>query len=279
MISKIKSFLNQPYPEDKGVKSYLLGCFWIAVFIGLFLYIFAPFGMNKAGEMKAYYSFMFGLITFVVSFGFDLSVRYVLGIHRDTERWVFWKWMVHVLIIMILISAANYVYMWIEFDLDLSLGGFGYALMVTFLVGIIPVFFVGLLNSQRATLKNQKVAQTLNYTLQAPTGNKVNLAALDSKESFELDPARILFIEAMQNYIVVHYDNGESPDQKIIRNTLGAVENVLQGSSLQRSHRSYLVNRNRIEHVEGNAQGLRLTLSGAAHKQIPVSRKYIPNFQ
>ena len=67
--------------------------------------------MNNAGELKGYYSFMFGLITMVVSFSYDLFIRYVLKLHRDTENWVLWKWVLHALITLVLIATANYLYM------------------------------------------------------------------------------------------------------------------------------------------------------------------------
>ena len=144
---------------------------------------------------------------------------------------------------------------------------------------MIPVVFIGAINSQRVATLNQHLADELNLQLHHEPGQEINLAASDSKEAFELDPAYILFVEALQNYVVVHYQKGMSSEQKILRNTLSSVESHLHGTSVQRSHRSFLVNRNHIAHVEGNAQGLRLTLKDPSTKQIPVSRRYISNFQ
>ena len=235
--------------------------------------------MEAAGEQKAYYCFMFGLITFVVSFSYDLVARYLFGVHRDTEQWVFWKWMLNVLIILILIATGNFLFMWLEFDSQLSLKGFVGALTSTFLIGMFPVFFVGLLISHRAKLINQQVAQDITDKLQSTSDISLNLAPASSKERFELNPGDILFVESMQNYVVVYYENHQGHEQKILRSTLAAVEDVLHTTSVQRSHRSFLVNRDKIERVEGNAQGLKLSLRGVDAKKIPVSRRFIPNFQ
>ena len=101
----------------------------------------------------------------------------------------------------------------------------------------------------------------------------------NKKQSFDLDPADILYIEAMQNYVIIHYMSGKNKEQKIVRNTLSAIEEQLQESQVERTHRSYLVNRQRINSISGNAQGLKLELEGVDQKQIPVSRKYLKYFQ
>ncbi len=276
MLSKIIAYLNQPFPEDHGLRSYFLSCLWIGVFIGLFLYIFEPFGMHRAGSDKAWICTVFGIITFLVSFSFDLFLRYILKIHRDNDDWVFWKWIVSVLSVLVLIAAGNFAFMNYLGD-SFNLAGFVQALLSTFLVGFFPVFFVGYFKIGRANRINQKAAQAVKI----PESPEPVIVALgtDSKEKLQLPAEQIWFVEAMQNYVVVHYKQHEEWQQKIIRSTLSGVEAQLDQSSVKRSHRSFLVNRAKIKEVEGNAQGLKLTLDGLDHRKIPVSRKYISLFQ
>lgn len=278
-LHRYLSFLNQPYPEARGVSSFFISSLAIAIFIGLFLYLFDPFGMEGAGDKKASYSFIFGLITFVISFGFDLFIKLVLKIHRDTEGWVFWKWMVSIAVLILMIASGNYLFMWWELGFSLSLKGFVGAFIYTLVIGLFPIFFIGLLKSNRALRHNKALAESINKELVIPTSRTVSLAADSTKEAFEIDSQRILFVVAMQNYVVVHFDNGSQVEQKILRTTLNAVEEKLKGSSIERTHRSFLVNSDWITHVDGNAQGLKLSLQGLTDVQIPVSRKYLSNFQ
>ena len=277
ILDQTRVFLNQPYPECKGVLNYLFGSMTIGVFIGLFLYIFEPFGMYQAGAFKAWYCFMFGLITFIVSFGSDLFIRFVLKLHRDSEDWVFWKWMISVMVVVLLIAISNFLFMWWQSRNDFSLQAFLGMLGATCLIGIFPVFFTGMLKSRQAYKKNQLLADSLNTRLGSK--NPVNLSDWNKSKSYDLDPADILYIEAMQNYVVIHYLADDRKEQKIIRNTLAAIENQLQETQVERTHRSYLVNRNRINSISGNAQGLKLQLEGLDQKEIPVSRKYLKYFQ
>jgi len=89
----------------------------------------------------------------------------------------------------------------------------------------------------------------------------------------------ILCIEAQQNYVVIIYESEAGIKSEMIRNTLSNIAASLAGTSIIRCHRSYLVNQNRIAQITGNAQGLKLQVSGLTDKIVPVSRKYIPVFK
>ena len=276
LLRDIKGFLNKPYPECRGVLSYLRASILIGIFIGAFLFIFEPFGLWEAGDKKAWYCFMFGLITFGVSFGADLLMRYLLKLHRDDESWVFWKWMVSVMVTLIAIATANYLFMWSQERVTLSFGGFSTMLTATVLVGAFPVFFSGLMNSRRIERSNKRLAQEIRHNFDS---TKPIATGGTGQVDFEIDPSELLYVEAMQNYVVVHYHENGLNKQKIIRSTLSGIEEKLQGTSIERTHRSFLINRERIAGVSGNAQGLKLRVHGVEDKYIPVSRKYLAQFR
>ena len=277
LIRNIRGFMTQPYPECRGVINYLRTSLLVGVFIGSFLFVFEPFGMENAGADKAWYCFMYGAITFGVCFGADLIMRYLLQIHRDDESWVFWKWMLSTMIVLVAIATSNYLFMWVQEHVILSAAGFFQMLLATVLIGAFPVFFSGMMNSRRLEKSNKLLAQEIQHNFNNPTSE---LQTADkSHVNFEIDPSQLLYVEAMQNYVVVHYHESDSHKQKIIRSTLRRVEEKLRGTAVQRTHRSFLINRDRITSVSGNAQGLKLQLDGIENKYIPVSRKYIPQFR
>ncbi len=276
--NKIKSFLNQPYPEAQGVKPFFISCFWISIFIGLFLYVFEPFGMSMAGEKKAYYCFMFGLITFVISFAYELIIRYVLGIHRDNDQWVFWKWILSVMGILALIAIGNYLFVMVEFGLKLTLRGFTQVLTSTILVGFFPVFFIGFMSTRKSTRRHRDLANDISLDQVAPVEPQT-VTLIGQADSISLSIDQIRIIEAMQNYVQIQFREDSGLQNKILRSTLSAMEDQVKGTGILKCHRSFLVNRHHIQKIEGNAQGLRLTLAGLEDRKIPVSRKYIQVFR
>jgi DNA-binding LytR/AlgR family response regulator len=73
----------------------------------------------------------------------------------------------------------------------------------------------------------------------------------------------ILYVEAMQNYVVIH----TKQDQYMTLVTLKSVEERLSGEQFIRTHKSYLVAKDKITSVEGNQIFI-------AQQIIPISRHY-----
>ena len=103
--------------------------------------------------------------------------------------------------------------------------------------------------------------------------NKFILPAENNKDTFELKAESLLYIESINNYCeLVSYENNALKKQ-LIRSTLKRIESQINGSSLLRCHRAFIVNLHFVSHIDGNAQGYRISLKGA-EKIIPVSRQY-----
>ncbi len=72
----------------------------------------------------------------------------------------------------------------------------------------------------------------------------------------------IRFIEAMENYIVIHTDEA----RHITMMTMKAVESELPQEKFIRIHKSYIVNKDKIQSIEGNEVRI-------GDKKLPVSRQ------
>jgi DNA-binding LytR/AlgR family response regulator len=88
----------------------------------------------------------------------------------------------------------------------------------------------------------------------------------------------------MQNYIMLHYLEGAEYKTQMIRCTIThslLVFSEPEHSFIVRCHRSYLVNLNAVNEINGNAQGLKLSInkmpSGGC--SVPVSRSYVGDFK
>lgn len=101
-------------------------------------------------------------------------------------------------------------------------------------------------------------------TLHPHTGNPV-----------DYDKDSILYVKSEGNYCRIRYDQEGSIRTELLRISLIEIENLTFGTSIQRCHRSYLVNTEKIQRVAGNAQGYKLTLFQCKDR-VPVSRKYTP---
>ena len=109
---------------------------------------------------------------------------------------------------------------------------------------------------------------------------KIVLKSANERETLEVDPDDILLIESVGNYVeVIYQKDNDKTETTLLRSTLRRIEKQLKGFPfLFKCHRGFIVNVNRIQRANGNAQGYKLYLEGV-DKEIPVARSYLKKFR
>lgn len=279
IVKNILKRLNEPFPEDISLVNKIRSKIGIGIFVTLFLYILRPFGLTYYGNEALLICVKFGLVTVFAGVAYNLFSIYILGLKKDMSSWTLWKWIVSAIVLIIFISICNYLFMsslegWEGFSWANFLG----MVIITFIVGIFPIIFSGMIIQMNAYKRNQIKAKDMQTGLipKKTEALRVMLTDENNRNNYSFDLANLLYIEAMQNYVSVYHLTTGKIEKTIFRNTVKRIEVQVAKSPLIRCHRSFLVNTNLIEKVVGNAQGLRLTLKGLEDRTIPVSRKYIP---
>ena len=279
MPSKLQKLFTQPYPEEEGLIAYLKGSVGVGLLIFGILYFLRPLGIDKLEPHVMEYSAYAGLVTFAVSLLFDLFVFYILKIDRDKPTWTFAKWLLSAFLLMFFIGIGNFALMTSVLDISLSWSHFGQAMGATLLVGMIPTFLVGAFRMGNALGRNQQLAGDLQPKQSARESKIILLPDQTGKDDFKISSDQILCVESMQNYVSVTFIQNGVPSQKILRTTMASLGDAFADTSIQRCHRSYFVNLDKIEAISGNAQGLKLQLSNLPGQIVPVSRKYLAAFK
>jgi len=242
--------------------------FYIGLFIFLFLLLFKPFGLATTGKQLVFFCLMYGMITFLVSLGFNTIVNYL--VQKDQPTWVFWKWILVTLLLIFCIALANYLFGLLVFDnFHFSLFALLGMILNTLLLGAFPLVFIGSILLIQNRQKNVGIANELSI----PIENNHNETIQLGETTYLIDD--ILFVAAMQNYVIIH---SKTLPNQTLRSTLTKLENELTIHNVIRCHRSYLINISSIKSVSGNAQGLKLNLHNS-NQIVPVSRKYIPKIK
>ena len=87
----------------------------------------------------------------------------------------------------------------------------------------------------------------------------------------------LIFLEASDNYVVIHYDSDGKTKSYLIRNTLKQFENDLTDFPLLRCHRSYMVNMNHVKMMKREKGIVQLLMDNIGQHAIPVSKTYADN--
>lgn len=271
LIEHIISYWNKPFPIHEGKHGHLKLATSISIFVAAFLYFFQPFGVHQLTENKGIICLAFGVVSFLSITIYEYASEYLFKLKASGIGYTFGRWIIHVSGLILFISFCNFLF-------SCYLGGaiqwqqFPRMLMSTLGIGLFPTVGLGALGMQKEERKYQNLAQTISPITQIEPN-------LTSAELHGIPYGSIQYVEAVQNYIKICYVSTDgSLAETVIRSTLKAVEAEIKDSSLVRCHRSFIVNKGNIANIEGNAQGLSLTLSKSQEK-IPVSRKYIPVFK
>jgi len=271
--------LNEPFPESENPTGNVINVLGVGIFITFFLYFFQVGGINNYGGNVFLMCLGFGIITVVVAITFDFFVGYVLKIKRNEPSWTLKKWIIDMFFLLIFISQANYAfYSYLAGFKNIGWADFGAMIVYTVSVGIFPVVFSGLVVQIKSNQRNQIQAAALqtNFPKKEIHHEVVHLFSDNKSQDFQIPINDIFYIEAMQNYVSVCFFKNGKIEKELLRNTIKNLEAQLNSTVLVRCHRSFIVNSDLIENVEGNAQGLRLSLKNLEDFEIPVSRKYIP---
>ncbi len=277
-MKKFLKRLNEPFPENNSFAADFRFIVGVGIFVTLFLYFFRPFEMNRYPGNPFYLCATFGMITIIVASAYELFGTYILKLKKDVPSWTLGKWILFTLGLISTIGISNYLFLIYKCWVATDLATFMQIFIGTIFIGVFPVVLSGLMIQIKADKRNRIQATGMQEALpiSPTTVQKITLTTPTNQSTLTLPTNQLYYLEAMQNYVAIHYLKEGQMEKVLFRNTLSAMEKQLQATSIIRCHRSFLANTDLIEKVAGNAQGLRLTLKGLPDFEIPVSRKYIP---
>lgn len=92
---------------------------------------------------------------------------------------------------------------------------------------------------------------------------------------FSVKTSDLLYLEAADNYVIIHYINGNKLMNFMIRNSMKNFELDLKAYGIVRCHRSYMVNFERVKIMKREHDGLVIELDSLEKVLIPVSQTYV----
>ena len=97
------------------------------------------------------------------------------------------------------------------------------------------------------------------------------LQGRNQEDRLRLAASEFVFAEAEQNYVTLHFLRRGQPEHRLFRSTLAEIESQLPDAI--RVHRSFVVNADRVEAIQGNARKRAARLKGS-EREIPVSTRF-----
>lgn len=296
--------LSEPFPINTW-KWYRLRGLGFGLFVFLFLFMFKPFDLNLFGQLQLLYvTLVYGLVTGVVMFcGGWIFVKYIATGLED-EKWTLGRQIAWNVLLMVFIALLNVLATQIMLQLIVPLWWWLTMLKWVLMLGVLPVALAELIAYNQHLRHHLETANQLSQlVLHHPVRSNENAGNLVSAgnsthqnintasqgvlvltgenqgEKLELVHENLLAVQALDNYVNVFWEAGDQLQSTLLRNTLSNIADQVSGAAyMYRSHRSWLVNVQRVARVDGNAQGLKLSVE-LMDQQVPVSRSNIPGYR
>lgn len=283
-MRKILDYLNKPAQTTEKPWHTIVISSCIVFFV---LAVFQPFGLSNVKSHKWLIISGFASVTAVSTFVFGYIVPFIFKGYYSQKRWTIAKNLLNHILLILFIGIANFFFDWFLTKRDPnSFWSVFYAyLIVTALIGIIPSSAISIIAQNRALKRRLSEARDINENRSIETSiekksepttdqnENVLLSGL-TKDSLEVNPKNIIYIESSGNYVIINYTKGEILKRKQLRATIGQIENdLLPYTNIIRCHRAFIINVSKISEVDGNSQGYTLSFDLTKDK-IPVSRSY-----
>jgi len=282
IIVSMKLILNlflQPFPAPCSPSRNLRTGVIAGVIVFFIMFFLQPFGFHDVPQSLVFaHSFFYALLTctiVLVNFG---GLPVILPKLFIEHRWTLAHEFLMTAWLIFTIGVCNGLLTHFLYGAVVSTRLILHFLSYTAIVGIFPASILILLKYIRLLKKYNYEAQLIQPISVAADEslNKLpcflTLKGDNQNEVLQLLKDDFLYISAADNYIEVFYLKDGQPKSSLLRGTLKAAEETLIGTpGLFRCHRAYLVNLEKVKHISGNAQGLKLHLTGS-EVIIPVSR-------
>lgn len=269
--NKISKYLNRPFPNQISDKQKWFDTLGIGAVIAVALIIFQPFGIdNLITDYKFLLLSVFGIIYAVVNF-----LYYTISPKIFTSnKWTVKNEIIVSLLVFFVVGVLNWLYAvaWIP-AFTFSIASFVQFQYYTLTFGALPVLFFGLIIENQNLKNTINSANTINKAIALQ--NVVEPVKTIQLNGFTLKIDDILYFNSYQNYIdIVVYQNN-STKKLLHRTTLKQLTaQLVDYPQFVQCHKSFIVNKEKIQRAEGNSQGLTLTLKNC-NETIPVSRSYV----
>ena len=91
---------------------------------------------------------------------------------------------------------------------------------------------------------------------------------------FSVKKENLLYLESTENYVSICYLNKGKVSKYLLRSTMKRMEEAFSGTEIIRTHRSFMVNFDKVKVIRKDRDGLSLGLDNPALMDIPVSKTF-----
>lgn len=260
------------YITDKGNIVRLI--FFTAAFALIFINIYSPFGVENWYNVTRWQLLFYSSLIILTGVMVVVISRVLMYQISKFKQLLIWQYLVWILAEIFSMAIFYTLYeMLILHDKRELIDVFKISVQNTALIILLPYSVLWLYFSWKE--KNEKLQAIAEGE---PIFDSSKMVAFYDEKGvlrLSLKVENLIFIEAADNYVIIHYYNKGKISKFMLRNSLKRLEEVFSKSEIVRCHRSYMVNFEKVKIIRKDKDGLKLELDLPSIIDIPVSKSYV----
>ena len=275
MINSVKSWFAKPYPLISDIRTELAIISITSMAVVLILVVFKPFGLHVVHNVT--YLAGFGICTFVSLAIYFFLLPRIFPIFFNEDRWTIGRETSCIMSSLFLIAFTNYLY---NTTIGVNIAPQWHFLQFVFMtiaVGVFPLLLMIYLTEKLAKRSHDNQASKINSKLTLKETEELDSTIVlisnnKSDPKFEVKLDDFIVAQSTGNYVEISYqDESDEVQKHLLRITLTELQTQLgDDESFVRCHKSYIINRQKINKVEGNARSCIAIMD--QELKIPISR-------
>lgn len=258
-----------------------------AAFALIFINIYSPFGVDKWLDVTSFQLFLYSSIVILIGMLVIVISRvlmYLTSRHKAIRYGAYAVWIVGEILSLALVYALiQKFFLHGSHDFMLIIKN---SVRITAFIILLPyvIYWLYLSFRDKYILLEKISLGRSPFEMAEMAGRLPGLNSMvafhDEKGvlRFSIKKEDLLYLEAADNYVVLHYlDNGRQA-RYMIRTTLKRIELEPAGAELVRCHRSYMVNIDNVKVIRKEKEGLIINFETPSHLSLPISKTYIDGF-
>ncbi len=266
--------LRQSVPDYlTNRKNNIIQIVFTAVFAFVFIIAYRPFGYENwygnIGDLELYAGtvvvVVLGMVTIILT---RILMFFFNKTHEITFAVYIWMIIVEVILLGAFYTALEKI---ILGDKRSAISLMANAIQNTALIILIP-YTLSILFFAWSDIK--KKFEQVVHQFRDPSQEFIPFKDENGVLRLSLKSNNILFLEANDNYVDIHFTDNDKQKKLLIRNNLKNLEKNLKDFPIYRCHRSYSVNISNVKMTRKIKGGYELVLNTITEECIPVSKSY-----
>ncbi len=247
-----------------------------AIFALVFINVYAPFGADSYLKLSGIRLFLYSSFVILTGMGVVVISRLMMFLYSRKKILNYWRYILWVISEILVMAFVYCIY--VKFILDDPRDFmiiFSASIKNTALIILIPYTILWLFFSWQDNATRLQQLQEMDGPMKSENVGMIPFRDEKGSLRLSIQMADLLYLEAADNYVSVHYLQRGKVQRFMVRNSMKTYEQQFSDSNIIRCHRSYMVNLEKVDIIRKEKDGLHLELDADPPLSLLVSKTYI----